>query len=88
MGILDLLEEIIFGKKNTGIITDGNFSVDAKRDIYLHNEKDITIHSKGSNKIFLNLKINLDKGRRSNLKGVYFFSKIQNYQKARMPTPF
>ena len=47
-------EFIIFGKKNTGIITDGNFSVDAKRDIYLHNEKDITIHSKGSNKIFLN----------------------------------
>jgi len=47
-------EFIIFGKGNTGIITDGNFSVDATKDIYLHNEKDITIHSKGSNKIFLN----------------------------------
>lgn len=47
-------EFIIFGKKNTGIITDGNFSVDAKKDIYLHNEKNITIHSKGSNKIFIN----------------------------------
>lgn len=47
-------EFIIYGKKNTGIITDGNFSVDAKQDIYLHNEKDITIHSKGSNKIFIN----------------------------------
>lgn len=47
-------EFIIFGKKNTGIITDGNFSVDAKKDIYLHNEKNITIHSQGSNKIFLN----------------------------------
>jgi hypothetical protein len=47
-------EFIIFGKSNTGIITDGNFSVDAAKDIYLHNEKDITIHSKGSNKIFLN----------------------------------
>jgi hypothetical protein len=55
-------EFIIFGKKNTGIITDGNFSVDAKKEIYIHSEKDavyqsektITIHSKGSNKIFLN----------------------------------
>jgi len=47
-------EFIIFGKGNTGIITDGNFSVDAKKDIYLHNETNITIHSKGSNKIFLN----------------------------------
>jgi hypothetical protein len=47
-------EFIIFGKGNTGIITDGNFSVDAKKDIYLHNEKNITIHSQGSNKIFLN----------------------------------
>jgi hypothetical protein len=47
-------EFIIFGKGNTGIITDGNFSVDAAKEIYLHNEKDITIHSKGSNKIYLN----------------------------------
>jgi hypothetical protein len=47
-------EFIIFGKGNTGIITDGNFSVDAAKDIYLHNEKNIIIHSKGSNKIFIN----------------------------------
>ena len=47
-------EFIIFCKGNTGIITDGNFTVDAAKDIYLHNEKNITLHSKGSNKIFLN----------------------------------
>lgn len=47
-------EFIIFGKGNTGVITDGRYSVDAKDEIYLHNEKNITIHSKGSNKIFLN----------------------------------
>jgi hypothetical protein len=47
-------EFIITGKGNTGIITDGRFSVDAAKEIYLHNEKDITLHSKGSNKIFLN----------------------------------
>lgn len=45
---------ILFSKKNAGIITDAKFSVDAKDEIYLHNEKNITIHSKGSNKIFLN----------------------------------
>lgn len=47
-------EFIIFGKGNTGIITDGNFSVDAEKEIYLHNNKNVTIHSKGSNQIFLN----------------------------------
>lgn len=47
-------EFIIFGKGNSGIITDGNFSVDAKKEIYLHNEQNITLHSKGSNQIFLN----------------------------------
>jgi hypothetical protein len=47
-------EFIIFGKGNTGIITDGRFSVDAKQEMYLHNEKNITIHSKGSNQIYLN----------------------------------
>jgi hypothetical protein len=47
-------EFIIFGKGNTGIITDGNFSIDAEKEIYLHNNKNITIHSKGSNQIFLN----------------------------------
>lgn len=47
-------EFIIFGKGNTGIITDGNFSVDAENEIYFHNKKNVTIHSEGSNQIFLN----------------------------------
>lgn len=47
-------EFIIFGKGNTGIITDGNFSIDAEQEVYIHNNKNITIHSKGSNQIFLN----------------------------------
>jgi hypothetical protein len=47
-------EFIIFGKGNTGVITDGNYSVDAAKDIYLHTDKNATIHSAGSNQIFLN----------------------------------
>lgn len=47
-------EFIIFGKGNTGIITDGNFSVDAEQEIQFHNKKNIVIHSEGSNEIFLN----------------------------------
>ena len=47
-------EFIIFSKGNTGIITDGNFSVDAEKEIYLHNKKNITIHSEGANQIFFN----------------------------------
>jgi hypothetical protein len=47
-------EFIIFGKGNTGIITDGTFTVDAEKDVYLHTNKNITLHSKGNNKIFLN----------------------------------
>jgi hypothetical protein len=47
-------EFIIFGKGNTGVITDGTFSVDSTKDIYLHTDKNVTIHSKGSNQIFLN----------------------------------
>jgi hypothetical protein len=47
-------EFIIFGKGNTGIITDGNYSVDAAKDIYLHTDKNVTIHSAGANQIFLN----------------------------------
>jgi hypothetical protein len=47
-------EFIIFGKGNTGIITDGNFSIDAQKEIYIHNNKNVTIHSEGSNQIFLN----------------------------------
>jgi hypothetical protein len=47
-------EFIIFGKKNTGIITDGTFTVDAEKDVYVHTNKNITLHSNGNNKIFLN----------------------------------
>lgn len=47
-------EFIIFGKGNTGVITDGNYSVDAEKEIYLHSANKITIHSKGNNQIFLN----------------------------------
>ncbi len=47
-------EFIIYGKTNTGIITDGNFSVDAEKEIYLHSNNKITIHSAGNNQIFLN----------------------------------
>jgi hypothetical protein len=47
-------EFIIFGKGNTGVITDGNYSVDSEKEIYLHSANKITIHSKGNNQIFLN----------------------------------
>jgi hypothetical protein len=47
-------EFIIFGKGNTGVITDGNFSIDAEEDIYLHTNNNVTIHSAGANQIFLN----------------------------------
>lgn len=47
-------EFIIFGKGNTGVITDGNYSIDAEQEIYLHNKKNITIHSTGANQIFFN----------------------------------
>jgi hypothetical protein len=47
-------EFIIFGRGNTGVITDGNFSVDAEKEIYLHSNNKVTIHSAGTNQIFLN----------------------------------
>jgi hypothetical protein len=47
-------EFIIFGKGNTGVITDGRYSVDAMKEIYLHTENNLTLHSKGANQIFLN----------------------------------
>ena len=47
-------EFIIFGKGNTGVITDGRYSIDATKEIYLHTENNITLHSKGANQIFLN----------------------------------
>lgn len=47
-------EFIIYGKGNTGVITDGNYSIDAEKEIYIHNKQNITIHSEGANNIFLN----------------------------------
>ena len=47
-------EFIIYGKGNTGVITDGNYSIDAEKEIYIHNKKNVTIHSEGANQIFLN----------------------------------
>jgi hypothetical protein len=47
-------EFIIFGKGNTGVITDGNYSIDAEKEIYIHNKKNVTIHSEGANQIFFN----------------------------------
>ncbi len=45
-------EFIIFGKGNTGVITDGRYTIDAEKDIYFHTNKNVTIHSSGSNEIF------------------------------------
>jgi hypothetical protein len=47
-------EFIIYGKGNTGVITDGNYSIDSSKDIYINSDKNITIHSNKSNQIFLN----------------------------------
>ena len=47
-------EFIIFGKGNTGVITDGNYSVDAGKDVYINSDKNIILHSNKSNQIFLN----------------------------------
>lgn len=47
-------EFIIFGKGNTGVITDGNYSIDAEKEVYIHNRQNIIIHSEGANQIFLN----------------------------------
>jgi len=47
-------EFIMFGKGNTGVITDGNYSIDAEKEVYIHNKKNITLHSEGANQIFLN----------------------------------
>jgi hypothetical protein len=47
-------EFIIFGKGNTGVITDGNYSIDSAKEIYINSDNKITIHSNGSNQIFLN----------------------------------
>ena len=45
-------EFIIFGKGNTGIITDGVCSIDAASAVYQHSDGDITLHT--GTKIYLN----------------------------------
>ena len=47
-------EFIIYGKGNTGVITDGQYSIDAEKDVYVHSNTNVTIHSAGANQIFLN----------------------------------
>jgi hypothetical protein len=47
-------EFIIFGKGNTGIITDGTFSVDAAKPMHLLSSGNVTIESENANQIFLN----------------------------------
>jgi len=47
-------EFIIYGKGNTGVITDGNYSIDASKDVYINSDKNIIIHSNKANQIFLN----------------------------------
>ena len=38
-------EFIIFGKGNTGVITDGRYSIDAAKEIYAHSDRDIVLHT-------------------------------------------
>ena len=47
-------EFIIYGKGNTGVITDGQYSIDAEKEVYVHSNNNVTIHSAGANQIFLN----------------------------------
>lgn len=47
-------EFIIFSKGNTGIITDGKYSIDAEKDIYAHTNNNIVFHSGKNKSIFLN----------------------------------
>ena len=38
-------EFIIFGKGNTGVITDGRYSIDSAKEIYAHSDSDIVLHT-------------------------------------------
>ena len=38
-------EFIIFGKGNTGVITDGRYSIDSAKEIYAHSNSDIVLHT-------------------------------------------
>lgn len=44
-------EFIIFGKSNTGVITDGNFSIDSKNTFYADAENGIEFSTKGDNSL-------------------------------------
>ena len=59
-------EFIIFGKGNTGIITDGRFTIDADKEIYAHTNKDIILHT--NKNIVLN----------SDASGVVYIGKVGN----------
>ena len=37
-----------------GPITDGQYSIDAEKEVYVHSNNNVTIHSAGANQIFLN----------------------------------
>lgn len=38
-------EFIIFGKGNTGVITDGRYSIDAAKEIYAYSDRDVILHT-------------------------------------------
>jgi hypothetical protein len=48
-------ELILFGAKNTGVITDGRFSIDAANGVYAHSENDdIVLHTINGKNVFIN----------------------------------
>lgn len=59
-------EFIIFGKGNTGVITDGRYSIDAEKEIYAHSNKDVVLHT--NKNIVLN----------SDASGVVYVGKVGN----------
>jgi hypothetical protein len=59
-------EFIIFGKGNTGVITDGRFTIDAGKEIYAHSDKDVIFHT--NKNIVLN----------SDASGVIYVGKVGN----------
>ena len=59
-------EFIIFGKGNTGVITDGRYSIDSAKEIYTHSDSDIVLHT--NKNIVLN----------SDASGVVYIGKVGN----------
>ena len=59
-------EFIIFGKGNTGVITDGRYSIDSAKEIYAHSNTDIILHT--NKNIVLN----------SDASGVVYIGKVGN----------